>query len=123
MTPAALEILYATGHWLLTTGRPTDASRVFRLMTLTKPDDERGWLALGSCHEALEQQPIALEMYRIGMIAAAPAVRCAVARARAFRALDADTEATEAFELAAELAAAAGEMELARLAEREMAIR
>jgi hypothetical protein len=113
---SAIEVLYATGHWLLSNARPTEAAEMFRLMTLTKADDERGWLALGACHEAIGQPRIAIELYRIAVIAAAPAVRCTIARGRALRALAADDEAVEAFDMAHELATSAGETELAALA-------
>jgi len=116
MSSQAIEALYATGHWLLSNTRHAEAAQVFRVMTLTKPDDERGWLALGACHEAIGQGRLAIELYRIASIAAAPAVRCTIARGRALRALDSTDDAMDAFDTAHELAMSAGELELADLA-------
>lgn len=81
----ALEALYATGHWLYTQQRVANAATVFRAMIQIAPHDERGWLALGGCHEALDQDGIALEMYGVGRVMARPAPRCEIARARVYR--------------------------------------
>jgi len=116
MSSQAIEAIYATGHWLLSNGRHAEASDVFRVMVLSKADDERGWLALGACHEAIGQRRLAIELYEIASVAAAPAVRCAIARGRALRALGRDDDAVEAFEAARELADAAGDSQLAELA-------
>ena len=62
----ALDALYATGHWLLSRERVHDAASVFRGMAVLAPDDERAWLALGACHEALKQTELALENLRGG---------------------------------------------------------
>jgi tetratricopeptide (TPR) repeat protein len=118
-TAPAIELLYATGHWLLSRGRHREAAEVFQLMTLIAPGDERGWLALGACHEAVGQSRVAIELYRIALIVAAPAVRCTIARGRALRALDSEDAAIEAFDTAYELASSAGDAELAALAMRE----
>ena len=121
-----LEAIYATGHWLLEVGRPSDAARVFRYMIVSQSTDERGWLALAACHEALGQPAIALDLYRVGMIAAAPAPRCALGRARLLRAGDArgeDAQVDDAYAMACELAELAGDDELARAARAEGATR
>lgn len=119
MSSQAIEALYATGHWLFSSTRHAEAAEVFRVMTMAKPDDERGWLALGACHEAIGQNEIASELYRIASVAAPPAVRCTIARGRVLRALEQDDDAIEAFDMAHELATSAGEVELADLAMRE----
>ena len=36
-----IEALYATGHWLMSQDRCTDAASVFRAMALLAPEDER----------------------------------------------------------------------------------
>jgi tetratricopeptide (TPR) repeat protein len=113
-----VESLYATGHWLLLQKRYDDAARVFRAMALTRPEDERAWLALGTCHEALDQPDVANELYLVAATVAAPAVRCAIARARMLRALD-PRAARDAFEDAWHLALDHGEEELAALADHE----
>jgi Flp pilus assembly protein TadD len=114
-----LEALYATGHWLLSQDRPADASCVFRAMALLTPQDERPWLALGACHEALGQWHTALEMYGTGRVLACPSVRCDVARARVFRAQGRDDEAEAALEHAKELAEARDDEALIRLVAQE----
>jgi hypothetical protein len=110
-----IEPLYATGHWLLSQERFEDAARVFRAMALARPEDERSWLALGACHEALEQPALANELYLLAASAAAPAVRCAIARARLLRLLEPDA-ANDAYDAANELAKDHGEPQLAALA-------
>lgn len=72
-------------------------------MVLASPGDERGWLGLGACHEALEQSEIALEMYGTGRVFAHPSPRCEIARARVFRGLGQDDKADEALDRASEL--------------------
>jgi hypothetical protein len=121
MHDPTVEALYAAGHWLLSGGRHVDAAKVLHVMVLAQaktpgpPRDERGWLALGACHEGLGQPDVALELYRIGMLVEAPAVRCALARARLLHARGGH-DVEQAFELAYELASEAGDDELASLA-------
>jgi Flp pilus assembly protein TadD len=88
-----VEALYATGHWLLTQDRVQDGASVFRAMALIAPKDERAWLGLGACHEALDQPKVALHMYATGRILARPAIRCDIARSRLLRASDRGDEA------------------------------
>ena len=109
MSSQAIEALYATGHWLLSNARHKEAAEVFRVMALSKPDDERAWLALGACHEAIGQKRLAIELYAIASEAAA----------RALRARDRTNEADDAFESAYELATTVGDPELAELALQE----
>lgn len=114
-----VEAIYATGHWLLEDEQFENAAKVFRVMLHAAPRDERGWLALGECHERIEQPRIALELYGAGSVVAAPSARCDLARARTLRALDRDDEADEAFERAAQLARDADDEDLVALALRE----
>ena len=99
-----IEALYATGHWLFGLSRYADAAAVFRTMVRVAPRDERSWLALAYCHQAVDQDVIALEMLGTGRVVAAPAARCELARARALRALGRSDEADEALDYAAEAA-------------------
>ncbi len=115
----SVEVLYATGHWLFNQDRFADAASVFRVMLHAAPQDERPWLALGECHEGISQLNLAAELYATGTVAAAPAPRCALARARVLRKLDRVAEAEEAYELAGELADGADDMQLAALVRRE----
>jgi tetratricopeptide (TPR) repeat protein len=100
-----VEALYATGHWLLSQERPSDAATVFRAMALLAPEDERSWLALGASHEALGQSDVALEMYGTGHMLARPiSVRCDLARARVLRGAQRTDEAEAALEQASRAA-------------------
>jgi tetratricopeptide (TPR) repeat protein len=116
----AIETLYATGCWLASQARARDAASVFRAMTLLVPRDDRPWVALGRCHEELGQHSVALELYALGAVAAAPSPRCWIARARVLTKLNRCEEASAAFEEAVAAAQAANDHELQDVAEREM---
>jgi hypothetical protein len=114
-----VEALYSTAHWLLSEDRPADASCVLRAMALVAPTDERSWLALGACHEALGQSETALQMYGTGRVLARPSVRCDLARARILRRAGRDHEADLALESATEAAEAADDEALLELVSTE----
>ncbi len=99
-----VETVYATGYWLFGQERYADAAAVFRVLLQAAPEMERSWLALGECHERAGQLRLALELYTAGTVAAAPAPRCSLARARTLKALGRDMEADAAFDVARELA-------------------
>jgi uncharacterized protein HemY len=115
-----IEALYATGHWLLDEGRASDASCVFRAMALLAPEDERSWLGLGACHEALGQPEPALQMYGTGRVLAR-SVRCDIARARTLSSQDRRDEADAALAQARERAEEERDPALVSLVEREVA--
>ena len=98
VTRDALDGLYATGHWLYSRNRYSDAAAVFRVMVLCLPEEERGYLALGACHEGLGQEAIALEIYNMATLSAPAAPRCHVARARVLRRCGHDEHADAALE-------------------------
>jgi hypothetical protein len=104
-----IEALYATGHWLFTRNRPEDAACVFRAMILLAPGDERGWLGLGACHEAVDQPLLALELYGTAQVLLPRTVRCRLARARALRVIGLDDAADEAVLAAADVADGLGD--------------
>lgn len=112
---SALEALYATGHWLYSQDRFPHAQSVFRAMIHLAPRDERGWLALGACHEAMDQHDIALELYAAAVSVAQTAPRCELARARIFRQRGRDREARDSIEEAARIADELRDDELRRL--------
>lgn len=118
----SIEALYAAGHWLLTAQRFSDAAIVFRTMALAVPSDERAWLALGSCHEAIGQLDIAISLYEIAACVAEPALRCTIARARLLRELGRDDEADGFLERARQLAFAQGDEELALVVDNELRV-
>lgn len=86
--PRAIEAIYAIGHALIEQQRAHEAVKVFRVMMRLAPTDERAWLALGMCHEAMDQVDIASELYGVGsMVAQPPSARCLSALARTQRLL------------------------------------
>jgi tetratricopeptide (TPR) repeat protein len=95
--PAAIEALYAAGHWLYTQQRIDDAVIVFRAVIRIAPQDERGWLALGACHEAQDRHDVALELYSEARRVSNAAARCGLASARILRSRGMLHDAAEAF--------------------------
>jgi tetratricopeptide (TPR) repeat protein len=113
-TTDTLEALYATGHWLIALDRHRDALSLFRTMLLVDARDERGWLALATCHEALDEPEKAIALYLLAASACEDgALRCTIARARLHRALGSTAEAVDAYREAARLAEANEHDELA----------
>jgi tetratricopeptide (TPR) repeat protein len=99
-----VEVLYQKGFRLYADERYEEAAAVFRAMLRAAPRDERSWLALGNCHEKLEQTRIALELFSAGSIAAAPAPRCLLSRFRALYDVDRKADAQRAYEAALQIA-------------------
>jgi tetratricopeptide (TPR) repeat protein len=117
-SPSAIEALYATGHWLYSQQRIPHAVAVFRAMIHLAPHDERGWLALGACHEARDQHDIALQLYTAaGSVSLAP--RCELARARILRTRGMPEEARSALAEAGRIADDTRDEDLRRLVEAE----
>jgi Flp pilus assembly protein TadD len=114
-----LEALYATGHWLLSRGRIADAASVFRGMAMLAPGDERPWLALGACHEALKQTKLAFEIYGVAQVLAGPAVRSRLARARILSSSGRDDDAEAVRASAGEVAETLGDETLVALVSAE----
>lgn len=112
-TREALEGLYATGHWLYSRARYVDASAVFRVVVLCLPDEERGYLALGACHEGLGQEAIALELYNMATLSTPFAPHCHLARARILRRLGREDHAEAALEEAEAIASSRNDRDLA----------
>jgi tetratricopeptide (TPR) repeat protein len=113
-----VEALYAMGHRLLTQERshPRRAAAFFRVMLLSVPSDERGWLGLGACHEELAEPEVALEIYRGATIAVPSSVRCHLAHARLLRERGDVAEASDAIGRAMAAAEDGADDELIQLA-------
>jgi len=111
----AIEAMYATGHGLLAQEQFSSAACVFRAMLTFAPHDERGWIALGACHEALEQHFVALQLYAAGRTLSRGGARCDLARSRLFRAMGNLEQAEEAMIRARRRAESTGDHELLRL--------
>jgi Flp pilus assembly protein TadD len=113
----AVEALYATGHWLLSVERLSEAKDVFRTMLVIAPRDERGWLGLGHAHEGLADVVSAAKLYALASATLPTSVRCRVAYGRIMKSaghLDAADDA-----LCSALDLADGDDELCRLVEHE----
>jgi hypothetical protein len=115
ITPEALDMLYSVGHQFITEDAPRSALPVFRLMLACAPTDERAWLGLGLCHELLDQEDIALEIFGSGTVAANPAPRCHLARARILGAQGRSADAREAHDAARAIADDRNDDDLAAL--------
>jgi tetratricopeptide (TPR) repeat protein len=117
------ESLYAVAYALLESERHSEAAAVFRLMLHVSPTDERSWLGVAQCHEQIGQSVIALELYSAGTVAAEPAARCMLGRAKMLRSLDRDDEADDALYAAADLAEAARDPSVLELVHQERRVR
>ena len=119
ITPEARDALYSLGHQFIAQDAPHSAAPVFRVMLACAPTDERAWLGLGHCHELLDEEEIALEIFGAGSLAAYPAPRCHLARARILVGQGRHGDAREAHDAARAIADATDDDELATLIERE----
>jgi hypothetical protein len=112
-TLQAVDTLYATGHWLVSQDRHRDAISVFRTMLLFAARDERGWLGLVTCHDALGENDKALSLSRIAAsVCDGGAIRCTIARSRIHRTQGDEDAATDARREAERLAEALGDDDL-----------
>ncbi|HSO36602.1 MAG TPA: tetratricopeptide repeat protein [Labilithrix sp.] len=98
------DALYTVGHWLIEQSRHDDAKHVFRTMLALAATDERGWLALGICHEETQELDKAAQLYALAPAACKSGARCLIALARVQRRLGDDDLADETYERAATLA-------------------
>lgn len=112
-TKSTADALYCLGYWLLDQQRYEDAKHVFRSMLLVAPTDDRGWLALGACHEASQELDKAARLYALARQACTTSIRSVVALGRILRKLDRDAEADEVYAEAAELVSDTDDMDLA----------
>jgi tetratricopeptide (TPR) repeat protein len=119
----AIELLYRDGFRLHKEERYIEASALFRTMLRVAPTDERGWLALGDCHEKLGQRKIALELYSAGSVAADPAPLCLLSRFRTLYDMSQHEEARRAYGRAFEIATAIGDETLLSRIEKERSVR
>ena len=116
----ARDALYAFAHTMLETDRMEQAVQAFRVLVRFAPTDERAWLGLGACHEKLEQDDVASELYGAGaMVASPPSARCHLALARLARRRGDMLEAVEYIDAAGELASELDDRELSALVDYE----
>lgn len=96
----AIDALYGLGHWLMEQKRTSDALHVFRTLMMSAPDDERGWLGLGVCHEELGHDVVARDLYTLAAASIPLSFRCSLAQARILRRLGASHLADDAYDAA-----------------------
>ena len=96
----AVESLYTMAYQLFEGGRYDEALKLFRLVMQLRPEDERGWLGAGVCHESLGQWHIAVNMYAAAIVTTGKSVRCALSYHRVLKQLGKDEQAEQALERA-----------------------
>jgi hypothetical protein len=113
LEPKARENLYSFAYTMLQSDQVLAAMKAFRVFVRAAPTDERAWLGLAACHETLQQNDIAAELYGAGaVIAEPPSVRCYLGASR----LAADDDvALELLQRAGTIAENSGDDELRRL--------
>jgi tetratricopeptide (TPR) repeat protein len=97
-TREALDRIYATGLELHGLGRYEDAASAFRIFVMHVPTEERGYLALGRCHEAMGEEAIALEIYEAAIGTATTSAHAHLARGHILLDFEQREEADEAFD-------------------------
>ncbi len=63
------EAVYAIGHAYYARDDFRRAADVFRLLVLTRPQEARGWTALGACHDAVDEAEQAEALYEAALLA------------------------------------------------------
>lgn len=64
-----VEAVYAIGHAYYAREDFRRAADVFRLLVLTRPQEARGWTALGACHDAVDEPEHAEALYEAALLA------------------------------------------------------
>jgi tetratricopeptide (TPR) repeat protein len=98
------ERCYASAYQALETGDALDAERLFALMAILLPRDERPWIGLASARERRADWQAAAGLYRIGSVLVPSSAWCRLGRARALRRLGRPAEAECSLDQAEELA-------------------
>jgi predicted TPR repeat methyltransferase len=103
--PAAMaEQCYASAYEALSNGDDDNAARLFALMALLAPRDERCWVGLAVSRERRGDLRSALGFYGMGAALAPRSGWCELGRARALRALGRDHLGDQALDQAEALA-------------------
>lgn len=91
---------YASAHRAFESGDERTAARLFGVLALLAPRDERAWLGLALCQERSGRLRAAVSLYELGATLAPSPTRCHLGRARALRELGRATAAEDAFDAA-----------------------
>jgi hypothetical protein len=98
------ERCYASAYQALATGDALNAERLFALMAILLPRDERPWVGLASARERRADWQAAAGLYQVGGTLVPRSAWCQLGRARALRRLGRSGEAERSLDQAEELA-------------------
>jgi predicted TPR repeat methyltransferase len=91
---------YASAHRAFERGDERTAARLFGVLAVLAPRDERPWLGLALCQERSGRLRAAASLYELGATLAPSSTRCHLGLARALRELGRATAAEHAFDTA-----------------------
>lgn len=91
---------YASAHHAFESGDERTAARLFGVLAVLAPHDERAWLGLALCQEQKGRLRAAASLYELGATLAPNSTRCHLGLARALRELGRATAAEHAFDAA-----------------------
>ena len=98
------EQCYASAYQALDGGDDKNAQRLFALMAVLLPRDERPWIGLGVARERCEDWRAAAGLYEVGTVLSPSSVWCHFGRARALKRLGRQQQAETSFDLAEDMA-------------------
>lgn len=101
---AMAEQCYASAYRALESGDELNAKRLFGVLAILAPRDERPWIGLAVCNERQANWPMAAAMYRMGMTLASDSAWAHLGRARALKRMGKRAEARRALDHAEERA-------------------
>ena len=91
---------YASAHRAFESGDERTAARLFGVLAVLAPRDERPWLGLGLCQEQRGHLRAAASLYELGATLAPSSTRCHLGLGRMLRELGRATAAEDAFDAA-----------------------
>ena len=91
---------YASAHRAFESGDERNAARLFGVLAMLSPRDERAWLGLALCQERAGRLRAAASLYELGATLAPSSTRCHLGLARALRELGRVAAAESAFDAA-----------------------
>jgi hypothetical protein len=101
---AIVERCYASAHGAFAAGDDVNAKRLFWMLAILAPRDERAWIGLGACGERRAQWPLAAAMYGMGAACPGGSGWSHFGRGRALKHLGKDLDADRAFDWAESIA-------------------
>lgn len=100
-SPATLVAdFYASAHRAFESGDQPTAARLFGVLAMLAPLDERAWLGLALCQERKGSLRAAASLYELGATLAPSSTRCHLGLARVLRELGRTTASENAFDAA-----------------------